>query len=689
MSYRAPSRQQQQHQQQAPGSYTGGSSTNSLTLVQKPSMNEINDSRKRQAKRDEAIRRKIENDFSKKRKEISGRGSKKSTRHKAIPGSVSSLRPNEPILCKTTTTVLEAARLMGAKRENCILVVDDKNRLVGIITAKDLAFRVVASEEAPFHPVEKFMTKNPLCVTDDTPAGDTLNLMVQKGFRHLPILDSEGQISGVLDITKSYQEAMEKLERMYESSKKLYDALDNVNQEIGMGQQPFQVVKYFENLKDLMGGPVLENVLDETTLPVYTNVKSSVLEAAKLMEENRTTAVLVKDSNNEEVTGIFTSKDIVLRVIASGLNPSTCSIVRVMTPQPDCATKDLTIHEALRKMFDGHYLNLPVIEDNEIIGIVEVLKLTYATLNQLKVVKSNEDNENPIWNRFWTTLDDTDSMHSDSFSHPDSSTNPTQYSPISNHHPHNELTRLNSEVRPTDSISCANERVGYDGGSSVHDADDARHSFIEFQTAELPFGFKFKSPTGRVHRITVKPKDGILTLRSLIMEKLQAHELKLLSGPAPVDDSDDDDACFDDDDSEVGFARKSTDQQYNKSSNFAISYRDDEGDLVAITTDQDLTDCVLISKKLKFNKADIFIHNPRESIENILTVSKPLTKNIPTSKNIHNNSEHHQKNPKIFYAPPKEEEFIPGVPNQLLLPGAIVSLAISILVVFTFSGNRR
>ena len=39
-----------------------------------------------------------------------------------------------------------------------------------------------------------------------------------------------------------------------------------------------------------------------------------------LMKENRTTAVLVKDTN-EQVAGIFTSKDVVLRVIAAGLDP--------------------------------------------------------------------------------------------------------------------------------------------------------------------------------------------------------------------------------------------------------------------------------------------------------------------------------------------------------------------------------
>jgi len=42
--------------------------------------------------------------------------------------------------------------------------------------------------------------------------------------------------------------------------------------------------------------------------------------------------------------------DIVLRVIAAQLEPSNCSVVRVMTPHPDTAPSSMTIMDALRKM---------------------------------------------------------------------------------------------------------------------------------------------------------------------------------------------------------------------------------------------------------------------------------------------------------------------------------------------------
>jgi CBS domain-containing protein len=317
---------------------------------------------------------------------------------KAPPGTVLALKPSAALQIKPNTTVAEAAQLMAAKREDCVLVTDDDDRIAGIFTAKDLAFRVVgAGIKARDVTIEEIMTKNPLCAKTDTSATDALDLMVRKGFRHLPVMDENHDISGILDITKCFYDAMEKLERAYSSSRKLYDALEGVQAELG-SSQPQQIIQYVEAIRLKMSGPTLETVL--TGLPPTTvSVRTSVKEAAQLMKENHTTAVLVQDQG--QITGIFTSKDVVLRVIAAGLDPVTCSVVRVMTPHPDFAPMDMTIQAALRKMHgkfrgrlvriiinvvtDGHYLNLPVMsEAGEIVGMVDVLKLTYATLDQVR-----------------------------------------------------------------------------------------------------------------------------------------------------------------------------------------------------------------------------------------------------------------------------------------------------------------
>jgi len=108
------------------------------------------------------------------------------------------------------------------------------------------------------------------------------------------------------------------------------------------------MLQYLSDLRQKMAGPDLSTILETTPPPVLVNVRTTVREAAGLMKDNHTTAVLVMD--RERIAGIFTSKDVVLRVIAPGYDPSNTSVIRVMTPHPDTAKEDLSIQAALRKM---------------------------------------------------------------------------------------------------------------------------------------------------------------------------------------------------------------------------------------------------------------------------------------------------------------------------------------------------
>ena len=94
---------------------------------------------------------------------------------KAPPGTVLALKPSPALQISATTTVAEAAQLMAAKREDCVLVTDEDDHVAGIFTAKDLAFRVVGGgKRAQNVTIAEIMTKNPLCAKTDTSATDAL-----------------------------------------------------------------------------------------------------------------------------------------------------------------------------------------------------------------------------------------------------------------------------------------------------------------------------------------------------------------------------------------------------------------------------------------------------------------------------------------------------------------------------------
>ncbi|CAA9962171.1 hypothetical protein CFE70_005576 [Pyrenophora teres f. teres 0-1] len=605
-------------------------------------------SRAKMSKRDDAIRRKIESDLNKK-KNHSGRVR---LSKKAPPGTVLALKPSPALQIKPSTTVAEAAQLMAAKREDCVLVTDDDDRIAGIFTAKDLAFRVVgAGIKARDVTIEEIMTKNPLCAKTDTSATDALDLMVRKGFRHLPVMDENHDISGILDITKCFYDAMEKLERAYSSSRKLYDALEGVQAEMG-SSQPAEIINYVEAIRQKMSGPTLESVL--TGLPPTTvSVRTSVREAAALMKEHHTTAVLVQD--NGSITGIFTSKDVVLRVIAAGLDPSTCSVVRVMTPHPDFAPMDMSIQSALRKMHDGHYLNLPVMSDaGEIVGMVDVLKLTYATLDQINNI-STTDSEGPAWNKFWLSLDnETESMMSGE----GGSRHPDHRSHVS----HNDRPGL---MDRGDSV-LPNESASHHGGDSPPQSAVASNHPAPME--DMPFPFKFKAPSGRVHRLQVVASHGIEELISNVANKL-GGEVEALGGIPTYDEG------------KISRA------------GFALSYLDNEGDTISITTHDDLVEAISLSRMAHREKVDLFVHDPEKApmsaeVNPQPALPKPVTppeSTLRERKQFFDDEEDETPRSRGRNQPvplSQQPEIIAGVPNDLLLPGAIGVLAVVIIGVF-------
>jgi hypothetical protein len=138
------------------------------------------------------------------------------------------------------------------------------------------------------------------------------------------------------------------------------------------------------------------------------------------------------------------------------------------------------------------------------------------------------------------------------------------------------------------------------------------------------------------------------------------------------------------------------------STGFALSYLDNEGDTVSITTDQDLSDAVHQARKLHHEKVDLFVHDPAQppipaTVEPQPGLSKPPTPPESVLKERAPKHIEEEEEEEQFSRPTRatqhpipqqrlpEEQLIAGVPNDLLLPGAIVTLAAVIAGVFILS----
>src|SRR5687767_7528594 len=95
----------------------------------------------------------------------------------------------------------EAIRRMLDHHVGAVAVLDDHDRLAGIFTERDVMQKLALSGRNPEAvPVRELMTSTVEIANADMPASEALNVMVERHVRHLPIVDVEGQLLGVLSI---------------------------------------------------------------------------------------------------------------------------------------------------------------------------------------------------------------------------------------------------------------------------------------------------------------------------------------------------------------------------------------------------------------------------------------------------------------------------------------------------------
>ncbi|MEO5344048.1 MAG: DUF294 nucleotidyltransferase-like domain-containing protein [Gammaproteobacteria bacterium SHHR-1] len=97
------------------------------------------------------------------------------------------------------STVLQAAQIMTEHGVSSLLITAD-DRLVGIVTDKDLRRRFICQRLAYDTPIEQVMTPNPIYISSDTPAFEALLRMTREGVHHLPVVDPDG-LKGLISTT--------------------------------------------------------------------------------------------------------------------------------------------------------------------------------------------------------------------------------------------------------------------------------------------------------------------------------------------------------------------------------------------------------------------------------------------------------------------------------------------------------
>ena len=101
--------------------------------------------------------------------------------------------------------------MMAYLRIGALMVVED-DRLVGIFSERDALTRVVAKEIDPAATtLAQVMTPDPIVIAPDTTVQQALDIMAERGFRHLPVAE-DGKIVAIVSIRDLYRSVKDQME---------------------------------------------------------------------------------------------------------------------------------------------------------------------------------------------------------------------------------------------------------------------------------------------------------------------------------------------------------------------------------------------------------------------------------------------------------------------------------------------
>jgi CBS domain-containing protein len=121
-------------------------------------------------------------------------------------------------------------------------------------------------------------------------------------------------------------------------------------------------------MKTLIEGIVRDKASDRL---VWVDAGATVAEAVARMALERVGAILVK-SEDELFDGIFTERDLLVRVVNAGLDPKTTAISLVMTRDIRFVTPGTTVEAALALMHVKRHRHLLVIDGPRVHGLVSI-----------------------------------------------------------------------------------------------------------------------------------------------------------------------------------------------------------------------------------------------------------------------------------------------------------------------------
>ncbi len=120
--------------------------------------------------------------------------------------------------------------------------------------------------------------------------------------------------------------------------------------------------------------------------PATVAPEATVLDAVHLMAREGVGAVaVVEKGERHELSGVFTERDVMLRVVLKERKPGETRVAEVMTKKVETASEDMTADDALKFMLDRHIRHLPIVSrDGHLLGMLSIRNLLEHMVEDLQ-----------------------------------------------------------------------------------------------------------------------------------------------------------------------------------------------------------------------------------------------------------------------------------------------------------------
>ncbi|MGC9148366.1 MAG: CBS domain-containing protein [Sulfolobales archaeon] len=116
---------------------------------------------------------------------------------RSLPLRVSDIMTRDVATATENATLSSIAAIMYERGIGSVIIVDEENKPIGIVTERDIVY-AVAKNLRRDAPAWSFMTENPVVIKESDLITDAMEKMRELNIRHLPVVNEEGKLVGMV-----------------------------------------------------------------------------------------------------------------------------------------------------------------------------------------------------------------------------------------------------------------------------------------------------------------------------------------------------------------------------------------------------------------------------------------------------------------------------------------------------------